>query len=163
MMTLYPSSNSTLNAFFLNMQQATTSLLSGPIHGTAQTQYMKTTISVKNTTIIADLALTPDQQTRGLSGREPLGQNQGMLFVFKTPGNYGFWMKEMKFPLDIFWIDANHSAVYIKENLPPCPSIENCPTYFPDVDAPYVLEMVAGFAQRHGITNGTHFDFKLPG
>ena len=135
---------------------------SGPIHTAAQDQYMKTTIAVKNTTIVADLALTPDQQSRGLSGRENLSENHGMLFVMKTAGMYGFWMKEMKLPLDIFWLDRTGKVVYIKENLQPCLSIINCPTYTPDMDSLYVLETVAGFAHKYGIAKGTHFNFQLP-
>lgn len=134
----------------------------GPIQTAAQDQYMKTTIAVKNTTIVADLALTPDQQSKGLSGREKLSENQGMLFVMKTPGTYGFWMKEMKFPLDIFWLDRTGKVVYMKENLQPCLSIINCPTYTPDMDSLYVIETVAGFAHKYGIAKGTHFSVQLP-
>jgi uncharacterized protein len=134
-------------------------MFSGPIHTAAQDQYMKTTIAVKNTTIAADLAVTPDQQSKGLSGRENLSENQGMLFVMKTPGKYGFWMKEMKFPLDIFWLDRAGNVVYIKENLQPCLTTLNCPTYTPDMDSVYVLETVAGFAHKYGIAKGTHFSF----
>ena len=142
---------------FSIMQNVLGNFLAGPV------QYMKTTITVKNTTIVADLALTPDQQSKGLSGRQILSENQGMLFVMETPGMYGFWMKEMKFPLDIFWLDKSGKAVYIKENLQPCPTILNCPTYTPNVDSLYVLETVAGFAHRHEIAKGTQFSFRLPG
>jgi uncharacterized protein len=85
-----------------------------------------------------------------------------MLFVMKTPGTYGFWMKEMKFPLDIFWLDASGTVVYTKQKLQPCLTILNCPTYTPDSNSLYILETVAGFAQRHDITKGTHFNFRLP-
>jgi len=135
---------------------------SGPIYTAAQDQYMKTTVAVKNTTIVADLALTPDQQSKGLSGREKLSENQGMLFVMKTPGMYGFWMKEMKFPLDIFWLDRTGKVVYIKENLQPCLTTLNCPTFTPDMNSLYVLETVAGFAHKYGIAKSTNFSFQLP-
>ncbi|MFL6471619.1 MAG: hypothetical protein ACJ71H_12310, partial [Nitrososphaeraceae archaeon] len=79
-------SNSVSNSIFSNMVDEIVNFLSGPLHSTAQDQYMKTTISVKNASIVADLALTTDQQTKGLSGRENLSENQGMLFVSKTPG-----------------------------------------------------------------------------
>lgn len=138
------------------------SFFSGPIHTEAQDQYMKATIAVKNTTIAADLAVTPDEQSKGLSGRENLSENQGMLFVMKTPGKYGFWMKEMKFPLDIFWLDRAGNVVYIKENLQPCLTTLNCPTYMPDMDSIYVLETVAGFAHKYGLAKGAHFSFQLP-
>ena len=155
-------SNSAPNGIFSNIQDEIVKFLAGPLYITAQDQYMKTTISVKNTSIVADLALTADQQAKGLSGRENLSENQGMLFVSKTPGRYGFWMKSMKFPLDIFWLDTNRSVVYIKENLQPCLTILNCPTYLPDTDSLYVLETAAGFGKRHNIIKGTHFNFRLP-
>jgi uncharacterized protein len=136
--------------------------LAGPIHAAAQDQYMKTTITVKNITLVADLALTPDQQSKGLSGRQNLSENQAMLFVMKAPGMYGFWMKEMRFPLDIFWLDRSGKVVYIKEDLQPCLTVLNCPTYTPDMDSLYVLETVAGFGHRYQIAKGTHFNFRLP-
>jgi uncharacterized membrane protein (UPF0127 family) len=155
-------SNFTLNGIFSNMVDGAVSFLAGHLQTTAQGQYAKTTMSVKNTSIVADLALTPDQQTRGLSGRDHLQEDQAMLFVSKTPGRYGFWMPDMKFPLDIFWLDTNRRVVYIKENLQPCQSDLKCPTYLPDTDSLYVVETVAGFAQKHNITKGTQFNFRLP-
>jgi uncharacterized protein len=156
-------SNFALGGVFSNMLSEAESFLTAPLHTVAHDQYMKTTISVKNTRIVADIAMTQDQETKGLSGRDRLQENQGMLFVFKTPGKYGFWMPSMKFPLDIFWLDSSGSVVYIKENLQPCSSILNCPTYVPDTDSLYVVETVAGFAQKNNITKGTQFNFHLPG
>ena len=153
--------NFSLNGVFSNVLDDAASFLADPLRGTAQDQYLKTIVYVKNITIIADLALTQEQQTKGLSGRNHLQENQGMLFVSKTPGRYGFWMHSMKFPLDIFWLDSNHSVVYIKENLQPCLNILNCPTYVPGTDSLYVVETVAGFAQKYNITKGTQFNFRL--
>jgi uncharacterized protein len=156
-------SNFGLDDIFSSMPKRLGNFLGGPIHAAAaQDQYMKTTVTVKNTTLVADLALSPDQQSKGLSGRQNLSDSQAMLFVMKAPGMYGFWMKEMKFPLDIFWLDSSGKVVYIKENLQPCLTVLNCPTYTPDMDSLYVLETVAGFAQRHQIAKGTHFNFQLP-
>jgi uncharacterized protein len=148
---------------FSSVSKELASFLAVPIHTTAQDQYVKTTVTAKNTTLVVDLALTPDQQSRGLSGREKMSENQGMLFVMHSPARYGFWMKEMKFPLDILWLDTKGVAVYLKQNLQPCLTILNCPTYTPDTDSLYVLETVAGFSQRHAITKGTQFNFRLPG
>jgi uncharacterized protein len=148
---------------FSDVSNEVTNILAGPIHTSAQNQYIRTTVTVKNTTLFVDLALSPDQQSRGLSGREKMSENQGMLFVMQSPGRYGFWMKEMKFPLDIFWLDTKGTTVYFKQNLQPCLTILICPTYTPDTDSLYVLETVAGFAQRHAIAKGTQFNFRLPG
>jgi uncharacterized membrane protein (UPF0127 family) len=64
-----------------------------------------------------EVADTPAERGRGLSGREMLPENSGMLFVFDTPGRYGFWMYGMKFPLDIIWIDERLRVVYFVENV----------------------------------------------
>ncbi len=55
--------------------------------------------------IIAD---TQDKRTQGLSGSTllELGHNQGMFFVFEKEGFHTIWMKDMNYPLDIFWFDA---------------------------------------------------------
>ena len=63
-------------------------------------------VKIKNLIIPVDLAITPNQQAKGLSFRNTLNANQGMLFPFHTPGDYSFWMKDMKFPLDILWINS---------------------------------------------------------
>jgi uncharacterized membrane protein (UPF0127 family) len=76
-----------------------------------------------------EVADTPAERGRGLSGREMLPENSGMLFVFDTPGRYGFWMYGMKFPLDIIWIDESLRVVYFVENAQPCVNI--CETYEP--------------------------------
>ena len=156
-------SNLPSDNIFSSVSNELANFFASPIHSTAQDQYVKTTVTAKNTTLVVDLALTPDQQSRGLSGREKMSENQGMLFVMHSPGRYGFWMKEMKFPLDILWLDTKGVAVYLKQNLQPCLTILNCPTYTPDTDSLYVLETVAGFSQRHAITKGTQFNFRLPG
>lgn len=55
-------------------------------------------------TLAAEVARTPDEWARGLSGRDTLPQNAGMLFIFPTPTTRVFWMKDTRVPLDIIWI-----------------------------------------------------------
>ena len=50
--------------------------------------------------------LRPEERSQGLSGRPNLAAGTGMLFVFEQAGSYAFWMKDMRFPLDMVWIDA---------------------------------------------------------
>ena len=64
-------------------------------------------VMINNHTFSVEIATTSAQQQQGLSGRNSLPQNQGMLFIFKTAGRYAFWMKGMKFPLDIIFINNN--------------------------------------------------------
>lgn len=115
-------------------------------------------IRVAGVTLIVEIANTPTEQTKGLSGRDNLPQDQGMLFVFDHEDFWGFWMIEMKFPLDIIWFNSDKQAVYVKQNLPPC-TPQACPVFEPPVKAIYVLEVNAGFAQAHNVTLGTNFTF----
>ncbi|MGN6351023.1 MAG: DUF192 domain-containing protein, partial [Candidatus Nitrosocosmicus sp.] len=77
-------------------------------------------VKIKSLVIYVDLAITPDQQAKGLSIKNSLNDSEGMLFPFDKPGDYSFWMKDMKFPIDILWIDANNKIVHIEKNLQPC-------------------------------------------
>jgi uncharacterized membrane protein (UPF0127 family) len=126
-------------------------------------RYLKAFVSVNGFKLIADLAVTQDQQTKGLAVRNQMNEGEGMLFVFQYPSRQSFWMKDMKFPIDIIWLDANRSVVYIVPNLEPCPSRGNCPGYLPDRDSLYVLETAAGFSHRHNVTVGTKANFQLVG
>src|SRR5262245_59669655 len=59
-----------------------------------------------------EIAQNDAQRAQGLSGSNPLADNTGMLFLFAKPGNYIFWMKDMRFPLDMIWIKS-HKVVGI--------------------------------------------------
>ena len=68
--------------------------------------------------LTVDLATTPEEQQRGLSGRASMSADRGMLFVFNQEGQWSFWMHEMNFPLDIIWFNANRQVVFIEQDLP---------------------------------------------
>src|SRR3989344_3005166 len=55
--------------------------------------------------ISIEYAITPEERAGGLMYREVLPENAGMLFVFPEETKQGFWMKNVKFPLDFVWID----------------------------------------------------------
>lgn len=88
--------------------------------------------------------------------------DQGMLFIYEEPGNYSFWMHNMKFALDIVWFDDKGNAVRIEQNVPPCTTEpEYCEVYDPGVDALYVFEATAGFADMFGITKDSKFSWVI--
>ena len=64
-------------------------------------------VSIDNRTFSVEVATSSAQQQQGLSGRNSLATDKGMLFIFKTPNKYAFWMKDMKFPLDMVFIKDN--------------------------------------------------------
>jgi len=94
-------------------------------------------------------------RSQGLSGREALGENEGMLFTFGSPGDYGFWMKDMKFPIDIVWI-RDGKVVGVTEDVPPEPekTMLSLTSYYPPSPADTVLELRAGAVADYGIAAG---------
>jgi uncharacterized membrane protein (UPF0127 family) len=109
------------------------------------------TIQIGGAVIRAELATTETEQLQGLSGRNLLDANAGMLFVFDNPSKWGIWMKDMNFPIDVLWINDNFKIVDIVENMSPSsyPKV-----YTSRLPARYVLEISAGMAKKYGITVG---------
>lgn len=110
------------------------------------------TVCIKDTCIQAEVVSAFAEREKGLMFRESLAKDKGMLFIFEEEGLYGFWMKNMRFPLDIIWLDLNKKIVEIKENVLPCS--ESCEVLSPKNKARYVLEVNAGFTKRNKIKVG---------
>lgn len=106
---------------------------------------------IEDTPLSLEVLSTPLERAKGLSGRENLEEGKGILFVFPKEGKYGFWMKDMKFPIDIIWIDENFRIVGIENSLSP----ESYPeSFYPPENIQYVIEVPAGFSQRHSVIIG---------
>jgi len=98
-----------------------------------------------------EIVKTPGARELGLSGRTSLREDTGMLFVFETDAPWGIWMKDMKFPIDILWIDRDGTVLHVEKNATP----ESYPNIFISPEpARYVLEVNAGFAEKNWIENG---------
>jgi uncharacterized membrane protein (UPF0127 family) len=115
-------------------------------------------IVISGATLGVELAETSADQQRGLSGRDSMATNHGMLFIFDHESYWSFWMNDMRFPLDIIWFDSNKRAVFIEDDLQACSS-DQCPIFTPPVEAMYVLEVNAGFVSAHHISLGDTFSF----
>ncbi len=105
------------------------------------------------TTVSIDIADTEPVRERGLMFREHLAPNEGMIFVFPGSGYYPFWMKNTLIPLDMLWLDAHGRIVSIARSVPPCKA-DPCPSYPPDANAWYVIEVTSGFSRQHGLKVG---------
>jgi len=112
------------------------------------------------TPITAELALTGSERQRGLMFRDRLDEDQGMLFIFESEEMNSFWMLNMKFPIDILWLDSNKRVVHIEAGVPPCPR-EPCPSYPTPSPALYVLELKSGIAMAHKVALRDRIDFIL--
>lgn len=123
--------------------------------------YRKVNVTVNGVRLVADIAESQDQRSKGLSVKDTLGENEAMLFVFSEGREHSFWMNGMKFPIDIIWISEHHEVTHIEHSLEPCVPGSFCPTYKPDRNSLYVLETVAGFAQKYNVTENTYVDFQL--
>ncbi len=103
-----------------------------------------------NTKLKVEIVRTDHDKTIGLSDREKIENNQGMLFVYDRPAYYSFWMKGMKFDIDFIWIN-NKRIVDVTENVS---HLDQQNIYLPRMPADQVLEVKAGLTRKNGIKIG---------
>ncbi|MDP2432653.1 MAG: DUF192 domain-containing protein [Pseudomonadota bacterium] len=75
-----------------------------------------------------EVAATPASRERGLSGHERLAPDSGMWFVLPEAGTTGFWMRGMRFPIDLIWVGQNQRVVDVA-TLPVCRNCQVPPVY----------------------------------
>lgn len=115
------------------------------------------TISVGEDELRVELSIEPQQQTLGLGYRNDLPEGQGMLFVNGTAQPRTFWMKGMRFCIDIVWIEGGE-IVGAAESVGPDPEgTEDADRarFHSDEPVSYVLGDPAGWLDRHGYGPGT--------
>ncbi len=102
-----------------------------------------------------EVAQTPEARALGLGGRDSLGADNGMLFVFAGPGKVGFWMKDTLIPLDFIWI-RDGKVVEITPNVPVEPNVPDAALhrYLPAESIDSALEVNAGWAAKNSIKVG---------
>jgi uncharacterized protein len=106
-----------------------------------------------------EIANDDDLRAQGLMFRDHLEPGAGMLFFFPEDGEYAFWMKNTRIPLDMIWIDADRRVAAVKFEVPPCKA-DPCPSYPPNARARYVLEVAGGVARQHGLKAGDVLRFE---
>jgi uncharacterized membrane protein (UPF0127 family) len=114
-------------------------------------------VTIGSTDIKAEVPKNSTEFAKGLGGRPCILPDQGMLFAFAKPGHYAFWMKDMKFPIDIIWIGADHKVAAMEINESP----STYPDKFINKDrlAQYVLELKANRSTELGLTLGSVVNF----
>lgn len=105
-------------------------------------------------TFEVESVVSPQALQRGLSGRTWLHSGTGMLFIFPVLAVQGMWMPDMRFPLDIVWLDENLSVVKISYGLQPCIVKTDCPNSSSDYKVKYAIEMPHGDATKYNFHNG---------
>lgn len=122
-----------------------------------------TRVLIGDLVIDAKVAAKASDRKKGLSGMDSLPLGSGMLFVFDTSGTYAFWMKGMKFAIDIIWIDENKKIVTIATYATPekGKNDDELTLFRPTGSAKYVLEINAGLSNLHGLKVGDLVNFEL--
>ncbi len=122
----------------------------------APLSYRTINVYIGQKVVDTQIADTPAAQALGLGGRAGISANAAMLFVFSESERYGFWMKDMRFSIDMIWLDENKNVVFIKDNVSPATFPE---VFMPNAPARYVLEVNAGFAKENGVKIGSKINF----
>ncbi len=110
--------------------------------------------SLKPWVYYLDAARTSAKQEKGLGDREKLRFNAGMIFIYDNTANRCFWMKDMRFSIDIIWVDDTKKVTAIEHNVNP--------KTYPDAfchDAQYVIELNAGEAKKADLKQGQQLTF----
>lgn len=115
----------------------------------------KAEMSIGGIPFTLEIADTRLKQIRGLTRREAIQENYGMVYVLDAPSRYAYWMKDMFFATDVVWLDAFYRVIDLEAGITP----ETYPKiYEPDQPALFVLELPAGSIQKAGITLGGTVD-----
>lgn len=97
----------------------------------------------------ARIAYNETDREKGLSGVTELAFDQALLMTFPSDDMWGIWMKDMKVPIDIIWLNKDKKVVYIFKDVSPDNSTSK--VFKPKVPARYVVEVAAGTVDSRAI------------
>lgn len=115
-------------------------------------------VSINGRQLGVEVAATPDARSCGLSNRQTLARDRGMLFVYPQPMPLVFWMKDTLIPLSIAFIDAAGRIVSI-QNMTPMQIDEK---YRSPLPAPYAIEVNQGWFSEQAVQVGDKVEIRLP-
>jgi len=111
-------------------------------------------VTIRNHSFNVFMATSQKEQEIGLSETKTLSSDQGMIFIFEKPDYYAFWMKNMKFAIDIIYINEDKITT-IKSNVQPSKNdTANLTIYIPEKPSDKVLEIQAGLSEEYGFQSG---------
>lgn len=115
----------------------------------AEIHFSATTLRIGAATLRAEVASSGAQRARGLSGRESLAADAGMLFVFDAPLRPCFWMRNTLIPLELAYLDAAGGIVQTL-SLTPHDETPRCANQA----VRYGLELNPGWLEKSGAKIG---------
>jgi uncharacterized membrane protein (UPF0127 family) len=107
-------------------------------------------LRIGNTTLLAEVADTPQTSANGLMFRDSLPDNRGMLFIFEKPKTASFWMRNTKIPLSVAYLDATGKILEIRSLEP----LDETPVPSASSEILFALEVNKDWFARHGISSG---------
>lgn len=116
--------------------------------------YRSISVSVNGARLTALLADTSVKRMIGLMYRPSIKDGECMLLVFRKEGYQSIWMHNMRFAIDVLWMDSRLRIVDMKEKLQPCSSLLRCRAYSPVRPALYVLEGKYGLISAKRLKKG---------
>ncbi len=102
-----------------------------------------------------EIADTEYERELGLMNRNEMKENQGMLFIFGMQKYQSFWMRNTLISLDMIFVDSQKKIVTIHKNTKTL-SDQSYPSSEP---AMYVVEVLAGYTDKHNIQVGDKIDW----
>jgi uncharacterized membrane protein (UPF0127 family) len=103
-------------------------------------------------------ANTNSKRDTGLMNRKKkLNNNEGMLFIYKTPQYISMWMKNTFIPLDVLFLDNDYKVVEYKENMTPLKLNKHASK----IKCKYAIEINGGGTKKNNIKIGTRIIPKI--
>jgi uncharacterized membrane protein (UPF0127 family) len=107
-------------------------------------------------TVTCEIADTDSERAKGLMDRDNLPEDEGMIFIYETPQNVSFWMKNTLIPLDIIFIHENGTVLEVaKAHVQPDVPDSELVRYKSPSPVKWVVEINQGLSAQHGISAGT--------
>ena len=120
------------------------------------------TVTIDGHVIDAEIADTSELRERGLSYRDGLTVDTGMLFIYRGAAVRSFWMFGMRFCLDIVWINDGRVVGAAEGACPAENPGDEIPTFRSPAEVQYVLEVDAGWMAAHDVSTESVVDIELP-
>jgi len=120
-----------------------------------------TNIEIGKEIIRVEIADSPRKWELGLSYKDTLPKNHGMLFVFPDERRRVFWMRGCNFDIDLAYIesDGTISEIITMKKEPLDTPLDSLKTYLSQSPTiKYALEMTGGWFEENNIKTGTKID-----
>jgi len=119
---------------------------------TAGCPFPSTASFSQRTELQVDIASDDASRERGLMGVTDLGRDDGMAFVWTSPTDATFWMKDTLIPLSIAFVGPDGRVITIRE-MTPC-TADPCTTYAADAPYTMAIEANANWFEDHDVSVG---------